>query len=56
MNALFMLVGISLMVAGFFLLAFIWAMNKGQFEDACTPSIRILFEEQPREKNDTIQK
>lgn len=45
MSALYMLVGISLTVAGVFLMAFIWAMRKGQYDDAYTPSVRILFDD-----------
>jgi cbb3-type cytochrome oxidase maturation protein len=45
LSALFFLVIISLVVACGFLLAFLWAVKSGQFEDKYTPKIRILFEE-----------
>ena len=32
-------------VAAGFLGAFVWAVRSGQFDDTCTPAIRILFEE-----------
>lgn len=51
-----MLVGISLSVAGVFLLAFIWAMRKGQYEDAYTPSVRILFEDEPSKQTEANNK
>jgi cbb3-type cytochrome oxidase maturation protein len=41
-NVLFLLIGISLVVALGFLLAFLWAMRSGQYEDDVTPSIRML--------------
>jgi len=36
----------SLAMAGSALLGFIWAVKADQFEDTCTPSIRILMDEQ----------
>ncbi len=44
MSALFILIGISILVAGSFLTAFLWSVKNGQFEDDYTPSIRILFD------------
>jgi cbb3-type cytochrome oxidase maturation protein len=44
MSALFILLIISLVVAAGFLAAFIWAIRTGQFDDSCTPSIRMLFD------------
>jgi cbb3-type cytochrome oxidase maturation protein len=32
-------------VAAGFLGAFVWAVRSGQFDDTCTPAIRILFED-----------
>lgn len=53
MSALFILIGISLMVAGSFLAAFIWSVGDGQYDDDYTPSIRMLFDNQ---KNDSSTK
>lgn len=52
MSALYLLVGISLLVAIVFLFAFLWAMKAGQYDDDYTPSIRMLFEtsSSPEEK------
>jgi len=44
MSALFILIGISMMVAGSFLAAFIWSAFNGQYDDDHTPSVRILFD------------
>jgi len=46
MSALFLLIGISLLMAIGFLLAFIWSVKKGQYEDEYTPSVRILLDDQ----------
>lgn len=45
MEVLFLMIGASLSLAFFFLLAFIWAVKSGQFEDTYGPSIKILFDE-----------
>jgi cbb3-type cytochrome oxidase maturation protein len=50
MGALFLLIGISLVVATGFLIAFIVSVKKGQYEDEYTPSVRMLFDdEKPNE-------
>jgi cbb3-type cytochrome oxidase maturation protein len=46
LSALFVLIGISIIVAGSFLAAFLWSVNKGQFEDDYTPSVRMLFDDE----------
>ena len=53
MSVLFILVIIGIIVATVFLVAFIWAVRSGQFDDSYTPSIRILFDDEkiPEEKN-----
>jgi cbb3-type cytochrome oxidase maturation protein len=47
MSALFLLIGISLVVATGFLIAFIWSVRKGQYEDEYTPSVRMLLDDEP---------
>jgi len=37
---------ISLLIALFFLLIFMWATKTGQFDDDYTPSVRILFDDE----------
>jgi len=44
MSALFILIGISILVAASFLAAFLWSVKNGQYDDDYTPSIRILFD------------
>ena len=46
MLVIFLLIFISLFLATAFLTAFIWAVKSGQFEDTCTPSMRILTDEE----------
>ena len=45
MEALFLLIGISLAVAVVFLIGFLWAVRSKQYEDDFTPSVRMLFED-----------
>jgi cbb3-type cytochrome oxidase maturation protein len=51
MSAIFILIGASLFVAIGFLVAFLWAVKNGQFEDKHTPPIRMLFEDKNNLKN-----
>jgi cbb3-type cytochrome oxidase maturation protein len=45
------LIGFSMLVAGGFLIAFLWAVRSGQFDDRHTPSIRMLFDDTPNYTN-----
>ena len=40
--------GISILVAGSFLAAFLWSVKNGQFDDDYTPSVRMLFDDEPK--------
>ncbi len=46
MSVIFILILASLGVALAFLAGFIWAVKSGQFEDTCTPSLRVLMDEE----------
>ncbi|WMJ73151.1 cbb3-type cytochrome oxidase assembly protein CcoS [Cytophagaceae bacterium ABcell3] len=50
MSVIFILILISLLVAGTFLAAFLWAMKSGQFDDEFTPSVRMLFDDEKPSK------
>ncbi|HYE32039.1 MAG TPA: cbb3-type cytochrome oxidase assembly protein CcoS [Methylomirabilota bacterium] len=45
MSVIFLLIPLSIVLAACFLGAFIWAVRSGQYEDTCTPSMRLLTEE-----------
>ncbi len=47
MSVLPLLIIISLTVAIGFLIAFLWAVKNGQYDDSYTPSIRILPDDKP---------
>ena len=48
MSVLILLIAFSILIAGGFLAAFIWSVKKGQFDDDYTPSVRILFDDDPK--------
>lgn len=45
MSVIFILLIVSVTVAGFFLIAFLWGVRGGQFEDDYSPASRILFDD-----------
>ncbi len=47
MSVILILILISLALAVAFLAGFIWAVRSGQYEDTCTPSMRMLTDEEP---------
>ena len=53
MNIFYLLIGVSLLAALIFLGAFIWAVKTGQFDDNETPSIRMLFDDEPKKDDET---
>lgn len=44
MEAIIFLIIIGVIVAAGFLVAFIWAVKSGQYDDDYSPSVRMLFE------------
>ena len=46
MSALFILLGFSILIALSFLIAFIWSVSSGQYDDDYTPSVRMLFDDE----------
>lgn len=51
MAVISILIGAALLVAGGFLFAFIWAVRSGQYDDTCTPSLRMLLDDQAEKLN-----
>ncbi|WP_081681277.1 cbb3-type cytochrome oxidase assembly protein CcoS [Flectobacillus major] len=45
MQIIFVMIGVSLLMALVFLGAFFWSMKDGQNDDLHTPAMRILFDE-----------
>jgi cbb3-type cytochrome oxidase maturation protein len=51
MSVVYILVFVAIFMAGGFLVAFIWSVKNGQYEDTYTPSVRILFDDMPVKEN-----
>ena len=45
MSVMIILLGASIIVALFFLIAFVWSVKDGQYDDEFSPAHKILFEE-----------
>jgi cbb3-type cytochrome oxidase maturation protein len=46
MSVIVVLITVSVLVAGGFLMAFLWSVKTGQIDDDYTPSVRILFDDE----------
>nr|WP_294776341.1 cbb3-type cytochrome oxidase assembly protein CcoS [uncultured Flavobacterium sp.] len=55
MSVIYMLISISIVVAVFFLYAFIKAVRGGQYDDDYTPSVRMLFDDELVKKTNKNQ-
>lgn len=47
MSVILILLSASLTIAVGFLIAFIWSVKNGQYDDDYTPSVRMLFDNDP---------
>jgi cbb3-type cytochrome oxidase maturation protein len=45
MSVVILLLFASVLVAAGFLVAFLWAVRRGQYDDLTTPAVRILFDD-----------
>jgi cbb3-type cytochrome oxidase maturation protein len=52
MGIIILLIAISLSIALLFLLIFYWSIKSGQYDDTYTPSVRMLFDNKPKEVKD----
>ena len=46
MEVIFILILVSSVLASGFVVAFIWSVKSGQYDDTYSPSVRILFDNQ----------
>lgn len=51
MSVIYILITVSLFIAIVFFIAFIISVRSGQYDDAVTPSIRMLFENKSTKTN-----
>lgn len=53
MSVIIILLLVSIGIAGSFLIAFLWSVKDGQFDDQESPAHRILFDKGPVKNNNT---
>jgi len=54
MQVIVVLIGFSLLVAVGFLVAFLWAVRSGQYDDDVSPGMRMLHEDKKQESSNQI--
>jgi len=45
MTAIYLMLPVSLLLALIFLIAYVWSVRSGQYDDTRTPSLRILADD-----------
>ena len=56
MTVLILLIAAGGTVATGFLIAFVWAVRSGQFDDIGTPPVRMLLDGRPRADNEANER
>ena len=56
MTIIILLIFISLIIAVGFLIAFLWNMKSGQYDDTYSPSVRMLFEDKVSRSDEVSKK
>ncbi|MFT5821441.1 MAG: cbb3-type cytochrome oxidase maturation protein [Crocinitomix sp.] len=56
MQIIFILIAVSISLALFFLISFLWATKSGQFEDTYGPAYRVLFDDEEDQESKNNQK
>jgi len=51
MTVLFALIPLAILLLGFAVWAFFWAVRSGQFDDLDTPAVRILLDEEDQQND-----
>jgi cbb3-type cytochrome oxidase maturation protein len=51
MSVIIVLIIIGVVVASGFLVAFLWAVRSGQYDDTVSPAVRMLFDNKKEKKN-----
>jgi cbb3-type cytochrome oxidase maturation protein len=50
MTVIIILLSVSILISGGFLLAFLWSVGNGQFDDPYAPAQRILFDKTKKQQ------
>lgn len=51
MIVIYLMIGVSIVIAVLFLILFLKSVKSGQYEDMYTPSVRMLFDDELIEEN-----
>ena len=55
MGIIIILIAVSLVIAIGFLIAFLWNLRDGQYDDTYSPSVRMLFDNKPEKESEKKQ-
>ena len=55
-NIVILMIGVSTFLGALGLIALLWGVKTGQFDDVYTPSVRMLFEDEFIKDNKNINK
>ena len=53
MEVIIILLSASILIAAGFLIAFIWSVKNGQYDDDYSPSVRMLFDNKTKNNSNT---
>jgi cbb3-type cytochrome oxidase maturation protein len=56
MSVIILLIVLSVLMAGLFLVAYLWSTSSGQFEDLDANAFRVLYDTVPLKKPSSIEK
>lgn len=54
MYVIFFLIACSIVIGLVFLIAFVWSVKSGQYDDVHTPAVRVLFEDEKQAETEEI--
>ncbi len=55
MSVIYVLLPVAVALAIFFVVSFIWAVRRGQFDDLTTPAVRILHDQDQDEPEEKVE-
>jgi cbb3-type cytochrome oxidase maturation protein len=56
MDIIFVLLPLTLLIAVAALVAFVWSVRRGQFDDMKTPALRVLFDDAETKKQESQER
>ncbi|MCU0787454.1 MAG: cbb3-type cytochrome oxidase assembly protein CcoS [Verrucomicrobia bacterium] len=56
MTAIYLMLPVSLLLALIFLIAYVWSVRSGQYDDTRTPALRILTDDAGEMRGEPVSK